>query len=47
MVDTTTDTVDTLCMQTTQRLDDIKGQNEWLIKLQTQWMVYANTTETG
>ena len=32
MVDTTMDTVDTLCMQTTQKLDDTKGHNEWLIQ---------------
>ena len=35
------------CMQTTQRLDGAKGYNEWLIQQKTQWMVYANNTETG
>ena len=34
-------------MQTTQRLVDVKGHNEWLIQQRTLWMVYANNTETG
>ena len=34
-------------IQTTQRLVDAKGQNEWLIQQRMLWMVYANNTETG
>ena len=34
-------------MQTTHRLVDAKGHNEWLIQQRTLWMVYANNTETG